>query len=585
MPNEDSDQIIYQFMWGYQSYFQTGVEVPLRTALREIGFAGQADVLLVGFQAAGQHAFPICIEPEDGPYEPAIFVNVADRSRELYEQHSDHDGFHTDPDAHKAFHARLQRQMRARAVEEALASSTPGGERVFFAGMPIRVADYDVHVVVSVERESLARVSQLQTTTRERFTVYPSLVHAVIHNVLNRASRGLSIPNPGSGSDALGADSPEIVQSAATSFVRSVVSCAGYWFADRAGAIFSAISALPYEGRSGSGRLVIARQDQPAVEVLMKLGEEVDIRNTRAVRKLIEASGNEADLLSTGEKVLGFGKLTADYDAATETAFVVTVATRGTWELSHADQVLMTVQDGTPRLPRPPLNADYFADLVERLLPGADQPRLTVLAEAAGQHQHGAMLVISSAAAEEAQRLAPQAWTVAPVIFESELLRQITSMDGGVLVDVQGYCHAIGVILDGQACGGEDPARGSRFNNAVRYLESSAPPAIVVVYSADGSIDILPRLRRRVMRSTVQRAVENYLSLATPGKRQSGRTDAWDRVKALQFYLSEEECRLLNQARAALNRWNEEHDRFILIEQELTPNPGMNETYLLPEGQ
>jgi hypothetical protein len=585
MPSDDSDQIIYQLMWGYQSIFQISVEGPLRIALREVGFTGRADVLLVGFQAAGQHEYPICIEPEDGPYEPSIFANVADRSRELYEQHPDHDGFHTDPGAHEAFHARLQRQMRAKAVEEALASSVSDADRIFFAGMPMRVEDYDVHVVISVDRESLTRVPQLQTTTRERFTIYPSLVHAVIHNVLNRASRGLIIPNPGSDANALGADSPEIVQGAATSFVRSVIACAGYWFADRAGAIFSAISALPYEGRSGSGRLVIARRNQPAIDVLMKLGDEVDIRNTRAVRKLIEASGNEADLLSTGEKVLGFGKLTADYDAATETAFVVTVATRGTWELSHADQVLMTVQDGTPRLPRPPLNADYFADLVERLLPGADQSRLTVLAEAAGQHQHGAMLVVSSAAAEEAQRLAPQAWTVEPVIFESELLRQITSMDGGVLVDIQGYCHAIGVILDGQACGGEDPSRGSRFNNAVRYLKSNAPPAIVVVYSADGSIDILPRIRRRVKRSAVQRAVEHYLSLATPGKRQSGRVDAWDRVKDLQFYLSEEQCRLLNESRAALNRWNEEHDRFVLIEQDLAPDPEMNETYWLSEEQ
>src|SRR5262249_55085936 len=154
---------------------------------------------------------------------------------------------------------------------------------------------------------------------------------------------------------------------------------------------------------------------------------------------------------------------------------------RGTWELSHADQVLMTVRDGVPQLPKPPLNAAYFTDIVERLLPGTHQPRLLALAEAASHHQHGAMLVISSKAAGEAQRLAPQAGRVEPVLLEPGLLSQLTSMDGGVLVDGQGYCHAIGVILDGRACGGEDPARGSRYNNAVRYLQSEAPPAVVVV--------------------------------------------------------------------------------------------------------
>ena len=151
-----------------------------------------------------------------------------------------------------------------------------------------------------------------------------------------------------------------------------------------------------------------------------------------------------------------------------------------------------------------------------------------------------------------------------------------------MLIDSQGYCHAVGVILDGQACGGEDPARGSRYNNAVRYLESEAPQAVVVVYSADGGIDVLPRIRPRVKQSRVQQAVDQYLSLATPGKRQSGRADAWEQVRRLMFYLSEDQCRVLNEARAALNRWAEEHDYFVEIVQPLAPNPDMNGTYWLP---
>ena len=580
---ENDDRIIQQFMWGYQVYFQTSVETYLRIALREVGFTGKADVILVGFQAQGEHRFPICFEPEDGPYEPSVLANVASSGQELYEQHSDRNMFYTDPQTDEEFHERLQRQMRSRSVEEALASSEPGAGRTFFAGMPIRVDDYNVHVVISVNHASLASVPQLRTTMRDRLTVYPSLVHAVIHDALNRASRGLLIPDPGRDLDVLGARPAEIVQSATASFVRSVFGCAGYWFADKAELIVNSISALPYEGRSGSGRLVIAKADHPAVDVLMKFIEAVDIENTRATRKLLEASGSAADLLSTGEKILGLGRLTAAYDAATEAAFTVSVIARGTWELWHADQVLMTVRDGTPQLPRPPLNAAYLTDVVERLLPGADQARLLMLAEAAGRHQHGAMLVISSDAAGEAQRLTPQAWTVEPVLLAPELLSQLTSMDGGVLIDSQGYCHAVGVILDGQACGGEDPARGSRYNNAVRYLESEAPQAVVVVYSADGGIDVLPRIRPRVKQSRVQQAVDQYLSLATPGKRQSGRADAWEQVRRLMFYLSEDQCRVLNEARAALNRWAEEHDYFVEIVQPLAPNPDMNGTYWLPE--
>jgi hypothetical protein len=51
----------------------------------------------------------------------------------------------------------------------------------------------------------------------------------------------------------------------------------------------------------------------------------------------------------------------------------------------------------------------------------------------------------------------------------------------------------------------------------------------------------------------------------------------------LKFYLSAEQCRRLNEARAAQDRWDQEHDRIRVIETELAPNPDMNETYWLPE--
>jgi len=86
-----------------------------------------------------------------------------------------------------------------------------------------------------------------------------------------------------------------------------------------------------------------------------------------------------------------------------------------------------------------------------------------------------------------------------------------------------------------------------------------------------------------VKRSWVQDAVEKYLRLAIPGDPQSGRSDAWDQVKMLKFYLSAEQCRRLNEARAALDRWDQEHDHIRVIELELAPNRDMNETYWLPE--
>jgi DNA integrity scanning protein DisA with diadenylate cyclase activity len=69
----------------------------------------------------------------------------------------------------------------------------------------------------------------------------------------------------------------------------------------------------------------------------------------------------------------------------------------------------------------------------------------------------------------------------------------ITSIDGAVLLDPEGYCYSIGVILDGKASGHGNGTRGARYNSAVRYVESSPYPCLVVVVSEDGMVDVLTK--------------------------------------------------------------------------------------------
>ncbi|MEU8034000.1 hypothetical protein AB0C13_36285, partial [Streptomyces sp. NPDC049099] len=145
-----------------------------------------------------------------------------------------------------------------------------------------------------------------------------------------------------------------------------------------------------------------------------------------------------------------------------------------------------------PSLPAPTIDLARLRETITSNLPGAKVGTLVDLATAASQHRHGAMLIISSAAETEAQRLAPQATQIQPFPLDPKLLDHLTNMDGGVLVDPQGRCYAIGVILDGAARENGDPARGSRLNNAIRYLSSGAPSAVVLCYSSDGDITILP---------------------------------------------------------------------------------------------
>ncbi|WP_435812678.1 diadenylate cyclase [Streptomyces mirabilis] len=329
---------------------------------------------------------------------------------------------------------------------------------------------------------------------------------------------------------------------------------------------------------------MLAQPDNPAIDVNVKLATPVGSRNTLAIRKLLEGSGPTADVLSDGEEVYGLGTVGSDYDPATESVFVVTFLSRGCWELMHTDTALLAVRDGAPSLPKHVLDGGYFVDLCDRLFPEADSDALIQAARAIGKHRHGAMLVISADAKGEVQRLSPQSWDVEPAPLSTSLLTQLTDMDGAVLLDPQGSCYAIGVILDGVAKGEGDPARGSRLNNAVRYLGTGRPATIVVVYSADGGIDILPHLHPRVSKSEVNWILMAYLSLAMHRPPELERINRlWNRLEAFQFYPSAEDCNALNHAREEIEEWRMENTRMRIEQAPLRPDPMMDDSYWLEE--
>ena len=85
----------------------------------------------------------------------------------------------------------------------------------------------------------------------------------------------------------------------------------------------------------------------------------------------------------------------------------------------------------------------------------------------------------------------------------SPILYQFASIDGALLVDLDGYCHACGVILDGRRVSAGDPARGARFNSTKVYTETILDyykekgitfnyPIASIVKSEDGMLDIFP---------------------------------------------------------------------------------------------
>lgn len=233
---------------------------------------------------------------------------------------------------------------------------------------------------------------------------------------------------------------------------------------------------------------------------------------------------------------------------------------------------------GAPTLPTPIFDADRLVDVLGRVFEDAAPEKLLPLVSAAASARHGTTLVISAVADNEAHRLSGQATLVEPAELSPELLAHLSRIDGAVLVSPAGVCFAIGVILDGRAEGDGDPARGARFNSALRYQRSLPAVTVAVVVSEDGDVTHVPDLMPRVHRQDVLDAI-TLLEEAARREERGEFSEAYDAIERLAFYLNEAQCERVNTLAQA------EHDRTLaagglaIIRQPLRPHREMNDSY------
>lgn len=116
----------------------------------------------------------------------------------------------------------------------------------------------------------------------------------------------------------------------------------------------------------------------------------------------------------------------------------------------------------------------------------------------AGKQKHGTMLVFHSNAKEESQRLGNcgRALEVNPIKIKNEMsnLVQLTTIDGALMIDFEGVCYALGVILDGNASEKSQRGRGARYNSGLAYVDTQKKlgyECLAIVVSEDGTVDIL----------------------------------------------------------------------------------------------
>ena len=153
----------------------------------------------------------------------------------------------------------------------------------------------------------------------------------------------------------------------------------------------------------------------------------------------------------------------------------------------------MGVKYGQPFLPKQSFDEQKLSDSLARIFNGISNTQIEDiihLVKQAEQESHGTMLVITDDAEQEAQRLKTQCTVLEPCKINPKLLRQLTPIDGAILLSPDGVCYAIGVILLNYSVR-LDPGRGARYNSAIRYVETSKVPSLAVVISEDGGVDLI----------------------------------------------------------------------------------------------
>ena len=342
---------------------------------------------------------------------------------------------------------------------------------------------------------------------------------------------------------------------------------------------FNMISSLMYEGARGTGRLLLTNPDSGSVDLTLTFADPVPFREPRWARKALEMASDQTSLVADCQKILGLGQLAFGVDPwATQDVFQIEFLDHYNWRLSCGEEVMLISTYGSPSLPQELFPTERLSDTYQRLFPDArpsDLSRFMELFRIAVDAGHGSMLVTAQDAEEEAQRLQRQGARVAPTRLTPELFRQVSSIDGAILVDPHGVCHAVGVILDGAARPECTPARGSRFNSAVRYVRSSPTPRLAVVVSDDRTVDVIPLLRPRIKPSVIHNVLSELES--------STKDDYHDSINWLnrhRFYLDHGQCDHINAALKRIGQEPREVGEIQINWDEFVPDPEFNETYL-----
>lgn len=576
-------QSINLFMWGYQEHLRISLALLTKRVLTKLGAEVEVESLLVGVRTPGsKNRNAVCIEPEDGRWPLSAFAGIEDAVEAINANHDLQNMFYGDEPSNRDKPDVMRRDSVRTAVLNALDEFDRASGMMSFYGTPHRVDDFHVVPIIQVPSSLFQKYPPLERLPKGRHGTASgpwSFIHSAIATILAAVSGELKLPEPGRHFALSMTNAEEIARTAATRFMYGPGNAISeYYCSTDLFARLNLVSSLLYEGAQGVGRLLFANPRTADINLTLAFNDPVPLSEPRWARKVLQIAGTDTVLVADSERIYGLGQLGAASASDVQDVFTVDFLDHYTWELSCEEIPLLRSHYGLPSLPKPLFEKVLFVTNLERLFPDADESdreRLWALLNAAGNQKSGSMIVIASDAAEEGKRLKAQGTSVSPVPMSVELFRQASRIDGSILLDPHGNCHAIGVILDGAANSECTPSRGSRFNSAVRYVHRAPAQRLAVVVSDDRTVDIFPVLRPNVSRLLLEQQINELVAANSENYHK-----AMNWLSARRFYLNARQCTQINDAISRIRKLPHEGGEIRYFVGEFAPDPNFNDTYL-----
>ncbi|AJH01268.1 hypothetical protein LF65_04738 [Clostridium beijerinckii] len=301
------------------------------------------------------------------------------------------------------------------------------------------------------------------------------------------------------------------------------------------------ISNSVYESKNPFGNIVLLNEkDNSGIKYILKFKDNenpIKLTDTKRVRKLLEITKENEDLaiITNGEDIFGIGEINiikmqnmiifkiafkgiAKYEIKalnaklTNEFKVIKEEKEKYYDVRHKiiESNLLKINFKIPQVNEKIYNIQRVKNILEEVFYNNNDSISNIKEKAlnslvgvinrACNQKYGTIVVITneSVARSEVERLKKQSTCIEESEINEKYINYITSIDGAIYFDEYGKCHAIGVILDGQASQDVgDASRGARYNSAHKYftqLHKNKQESVIIIVSEDGMIDIVSRV-------------------------------------------------------------------------------------------